>query len=150
MWSRDILEEGLLWKIGNGETINTRNDKWIPECASGSITSNLSYDNNMKVADFLLHSDKWNLNKLKTLFLPYEVDVILKIPLTRNRPPDSRFWKFDKKGIYTVKSGYWNYINKCNIMNKNSQNGICSSSDPFWNKIWDLIYHRKSEFLFGK
>lgn len=42
--------------------------------------------------------------KLKSLFLPYEVEAILKIPLSGTNDPD---WRYDKKGIYSVKSGYW-------------------------------------------
>lgn len=31
MWSRDVLNEGLCWKVCNGDNINTRRDIWIPQ-----------------------------------------------------------------------------------------------------------------------
>lgn len=30
LWSRDILDHDLLWRVGNGKSINVFNNKWIP------------------------------------------------------------------------------------------------------------------------
>lgn len=48
------------------------------------------------------------MEKLNNIFLPYKVDAIKAIHLNGNDKEDRRFWIKDKKGNYTVKSGYWN------------------------------------------
>lgn len=48
-WSREILNRGILWKVGNGEEINVFQDKWIPELKEGRITSNLTESNSLMV-----------------------------------------------------------------------------------------------------
>lgn len=55
LWSRYILQEGICWKVKNGEHINARRDIWILELSSGKTTSHVSYDSNIKISA-LFHS----------------------------------------------------------------------------------------------
>lgn len=59
------------------------------ECLRWKITSNVSYDNNVRA---------WDVPKLQEIFLPYEVDAIRSTPIARNNSKDASFWIFDKKG----------------------------------------------------
>lgn len=47
MWSKDVLNGGIIWKVGYGTNINARRDPWIPALASGRISSSISYDSNV-------------------------------------------------------------------------------------------------------
>lgn len=97
IWSRDVLDEGLVWKIGNGESINIRKDKWITTNDSGKISSSLPLNNITKVSDLLLSPTSWDIHKLKMLFLPFEVEVIIRTPLMGINKTDSHFLKHEKK-----------------------------------------------------
>lgn len=138
MWSKDILKEGLCWRIGNGEKVSCRKDLWILEQPSGRITSNLNPNEEVKVSD-LIQNHCWNEFKIKSLFLPYEVEVILKIPLPgRNDVPDARFWRFDKKGFYSVKSGYEIERKRKKETEADANKGSSSRNNKIWNRIWNL------------
>lgn len=106
MWSKDILKIGTFWKVSTGENINTRKDAWIPELNSGRITSNLSYDNNTSVNSLILPSKAWNINRLNNLFLPFKTEAIKRIHIGHSNRPDSCYWKFERKGTYSVRTGY--------------------------------------------
>lgn len=111
MWSRDVLIFGVMWKVGNGKSIHTRKDAWISSLVTGRITSHVSYDSNDRVKELLNSQCRWDTEKLKTLFLPFKVDAIVRVPIQGANQEDARYWKFEKKGSYSVKTGYWNYCN---------------------------------------
>ena len=48
----------------------------------------------------------WNVNKVQKLFLPYDADAILKIPLSGRAQEDKLFWFTTQDGKYLVRSGY--------------------------------------------
>jgi hypothetical protein len=48
----------------------------------------------------------WNINKVQTLFLPYDAEAILKIPLSGRAQDDKIFWFDTRDGKYSVRSGY--------------------------------------------
>lgn len=138
MWSNEALRTGTYWKVGNGESINTRHDNWIPELFSGIITSNVSYNSNTSIDTLILPSNCWDVNKINELFLPFEAEAIQKIPIAMSRKQDSRYWKFEKKGVYSVRSGYWrNYLNQSGTYHPEDL-GECSTKDQLWTRIWNL------------
>lgn len=57
MWSKDALRIWTFWKVGNGKSINTRLDAWIPGLAAGRITSNITYDSNIIINTLILPSN---------------------------------------------------------------------------------------------
>lgn len=96
-----------MWKVDKGNVINARRDSWIPGLASGRISSNVSYESNNTVDRFFVGNGKWDSEALKANFLPFEVEAINRVPIKNPNSMDSRFWRWDKKGVYSVKSGYW-------------------------------------------
>ncbi|KAH6795437.1 hypothetical protein C2S51_036423 [Perilla frutescens var. frutescens] len=97
-----------MWRVGNGNQIKVWGDKWIPNLLSGIIPSDsASVNRSMKVADLIKESDGvWDINKLDSLFSDEISILILKIHLPFYRENDRCFWKYNKNGIYSVKSGY--------------------------------------------
>ena len=56
---------------------------------------------------------RWNPELIEGVFDSYEAAMIQQIPLNQIDSQDTRFWCFDTKGFYLVKSGYkvyWNSI----------------------------------------
>lgn len=139
LWSRDILDKGILWKVGNGKSIDAQNDVWIPDIQSGRITPTTLNESIVKIDTLITNDGNWDMDKLGSIFLPYEVEAIKRIPIAGSNYQDNRFWHFDKKGIYSVKSGYWNSISDKNLSQAPANAGMgFSSKDSFWNNVWAL------------
>lgn len=74
---------------------------------------------------------------VKALFLPFEVETILKIPLSQNFPEDKLIWIGNKRGVFIVKSAYF-IAAKLQVV---KDGGECSSGDlnaQIWKKLWKL------------
>lgn len=57
------------------------------------------------MADFILPNGTWNIPLLNEAILFEDVEIMKKIPLNP-RLNYNLIWRFDKIGIYSVKSGY--------------------------------------------
>lgn len=127
-----------MWKIGNHKTTHARRNGWIPSLANGKITSTVAYESNVFVKDLLLPQKVWDIPKLEELFLHYEVEAIKKTPIAKSNAKDAHYQKFEKKGGYIVKSGYWK--GSINVPNQIAEEGSSShdSSQAWWTKIWKL------------
>lgn len=106
-WSKEVLYPVIMWKVGNGESITACRDAWIPNLPTGKITSHVPYESNMKVENLITDRFRWDTRKLQNLFLPYEVDAIARVPILGDNYHDARYWRFEKRGSYLVKTGYW-------------------------------------------
>ena len=74
---------------------------------------------------------------IRTLFLPFEADTIICIPLSYNLQDDNIVWVGNRPGEFFVKSAY--YVTLPIV--ENLERGECSTSDtrtPLWRKMWQL------------
>ena len=69
---------------------------------------------------------RWEVDTLKSIFLPFEVETILNIPLSHNLPEDKIIWVGNNNGVFSVKSAYYVAL----AMIKSSDCGECSYRDP--------------------
>ena len=79
----------------------------------------------------------WKVEVLHATFLPFEVETILKIPLSYNLPEDKLIWIGNRKGEFSVKSAY----HVAHSMIDTSKEGESSSGDPYrhlWQNLWHL------------
>lgn len=105
LWGREILREGMHWRIGNGLDVDISKDSWIPSlCGKLGDLAGLIPEGS-KVS-YLIQNYQWNETLIRGLCLPFIAEEILKIPLSNDVHGDSRFWKSDSKGKYSVRSGY--------------------------------------------
>lgn len=72
------------------------------------------------------NTKRWKVDTLKSLFLPFEVETILNIPLSYNLPEDKIIWVGNKRGEFSVKSAYYIAL----IMINSSGSEECSHGDP--------------------
>lgn len=91
MWSKGILNLGVIWKVGNGASINARRDPWIPNLCSGRISSNISYDSNITVDTLMTDNMDWDLDKLYSRCLPFEAEAIRRVPIAGRDNSDYRY-----------------------------------------------------------
>jgi hypothetical protein len=69
---RDILEAGLLWRVGNGQSINIWGDAWVPIPSTFKIHSPPKVLNpNSKVHELIdRERGEWDQTLLNTIFAP--------------------------------------------------------------------------------
>nr|POE95977.1 hypothetical protein CFP56_57498 [Quercus suber] len=81
------------------------------------------------------NSKWWKPDLVKAIFLQFEANEILKIPLSYSLPEDSLIWLGNRKGSFSVKSTYC----VAKDLVESEAAGASSSShlaSPFWRKIW--------------
>ena len=83
--------------------------------------------NSLKRVDISL----WDEDILADLFNERDRRLIMQIPLCNGIKPDSWFWFGDKKGEYTVKSGYRRLLSSRNVISLGGTSGL-------WKTIWGL------------
>uniref|UniRef100_A0A803PAY0 Reverse transcriptase domain-containing protein n=1 Tax=Cannabis sativa TaxID=3483 RepID=A0A803PAY0_CANSA len=105
LWGRELLKDGLIWKVGNGQNIRTLQDSWIPDLRTLRFKGNSSPPSD-KVNFFINSNGSWDLNRLAIYFDHDIVANILKVPIGGHDKNDFLIWKGDPSGLLTVKSAY--------------------------------------------
>jgi len=136
------LKKGLIWRVGDGSSINIWSDAWIPNgvlrrpvTPRGRIVYN-------KVSDLIdPHSGTWDEELIKEIFWEEDVKHILSIPIKHGRE-DTLAWHFDNKGIFSVKSAY-HVLEDAKERDQIRQTGSSSSSvereqDVRWHQLWKI------------
>ncbi|KAH9761875.1 putative reverse transcriptase/RNA-dependent DNA polymerase [Citrus sinensis] len=106
LWGREILQQGTRLRVGRGDKIQIMASNWIPRPTSFRPIFSPSLLANSKVADLIGSDHQWNNILIEQHFAKEDAEVIKSIPLPRYPKNDERVWHYDKKGFYTVKSGY--------------------------------------------
>ncbi|KAH9793378.1 putative reverse transcriptase/RNA-dependent DNA polymerase [Citrus sinensis] len=139
LWGRKVLKKRLHWRIRDGEQLLVYQSQWIPRPITFQPISPPSLSPYTTVAELISEEQKWKEDVIRQHFLKEDVEQILKIPLPRQPKPDQVLWHYDKKGNYSVKSGY-QVAMKMNFPYKPS----CSSeNDKSWHAIWYLQLSKK-------
>ncbi|KAJ4702817.1 Ribonuclease H-like domain containing protein [Melia azedarach] len=66
----------------------------------------MSFPEDSKVALLLNTNNEWDTSIIRQHFTSLEAETILRIPLPRVEKEDHLIWHYEKRGEYTVKSGY--------------------------------------------
>ena len=139
MAAKSMVEDGICWSIGNGESVLIWKDKWIPKPDTYKITTPINpllY--NEKVSTLI---DKewavWKSEQINSIFLPHDAKSILSIPLSITSPVDHRVWSATANGLFSVRSAY----RICHKKLAKLDVGECSSSTKMislWKSVWQL------------
>jgi ribonuclease HI len=140
--SRDVLSIGCRWKIGDGSKIKIMSEPWLrgeDKLWVQSPQNQSTYD--LFVKDLLLQGTKmWDCHKVHLLFSEPVAELILNTPLFEEVKEDKLVWKFDNHGIYTVKSGYNNFIRSKTVEDSWRMEGE-------WSSIWRAAAPPKTKHL---
>uniref|UniRef100_A0A803PJH0 Reverse transcriptase domain-containing protein n=1 Tax=Cannabis sativa TaxID=3483 RepID=A0A803PJH0_CANSA len=79
LWGRELLNLGLLWKVGDGSDIRTIEDHWIPHNRFKFFSDNLPPSPFLSY--FITASGDWDVAKLANCFFAPLVDEILSVPV---------------------------------------------------------------------
>jgi hypothetical protein len=106
--SCEVLNEGLIWRIGNGATVQIWKDKWIPNPSTFRIVTppNILSPNATVKELFELDLKGWNIPILEDIFSIEEVQWIRSLPISCTNQPDTLIWRSTNNGIFSVRSAY--------------------------------------------
>lgn len=137
---RELLNKGVGWQIHHGRDVKFWDDAWVPYAPNFRMPLNRPDENDhRRMADFLNQSTKdWDLQQLKESLPIQEAEKVAAIPIAKGRSKDKIIWHHEKKGIYSVKSGYhteW----KSSLNAKPTRPSSSFSPHPvIWKTIWSL------------
>jgi hypothetical protein len=98
--ARELLEEGLMWRIGNGKDVKIWGNNWIPKPTSyiAHSTSRM-LDPDSKVSDLInWEAGGWNHNLLGALFSEEEKEAIYTVSICSINQPDIQIWRGTTSG----------------------------------------------------
>ena len=109
MGIKHLIIKAACLLVGNGDSIRTWSDLWIPDLPS--ITPTPKVDANLDFALvvsqlFTPNRSSWDISKLRLLFEEHVVDLIQKILIPSCHMEDSWSWIATNFELFSVKSAY--------------------------------------------
>ncbi|MCH79708.1 ribonuclease H protein, partial [Trifolium medium] len=152
MGFRDMraFNEGCYWTIGSGEGVDIWQDNWIHQKGNSSTWSRKPEEHtNYKTVHDVMDTNHNGRNEalIHQLFIPFEAQKILQIPITDKSQPDILTWDGTMDGNYYVKSGYQALMSWSNSSTNGPKNSS-KSSDDIWKMLWQLsVPPKHSHFI---
>lgn len=143
MATKEIIEKGSRWNVGNGERIHIRKDRWLPTLESFKVVSPRTlHQESERVASLInLEMRSWDVTKVRNTFLPHEAQVILSIPISPRLPNDSFTWAWTPNGKFTVNNAY-KMTQRClqDGLHKTKEEDCSDNTimQGLWKLIWSL------------
>ncbi|XP_035543621.1 uncharacterized protein LOC118347698 [Juglans regia] len=136
--ARELVKDGVRWRVGDGSKIKIWGEKWLPSPSSFSIQSPISVLQAEAKVEELIDKQKgeWREDLIRTMFSFNEAEQILSIPLSRGLVQDKLFWGSSKIGEFSVGSAYFLQLDRLkSLQGESSREG---SKDEKWSIIWNL------------
>jgi hypothetical protein len=136
-----VFKNGVVWRVGNGESIKIWSDPWLPrEWTRRSITTRrgslLTHVNDLLDP----HTGHWDIELVKQTFVEEDVKLILSLPVHAELD-DVLAWHYDSRGLFFVRSAYKmqreQEKREGNRGNTSSSMGNNSDKEQ-WRKLWKL------------
>lgn len=152
--ARKVLENGLIWRVGDESSINLREDLWFPKPTIFQVRPRENLNANL-VCDLINPTSlTWNVDMIEAGFNRDEANVILGIPLSRTGYRDRLAWFHNANGIYSVKSGYGLVMKlmKNGALGKKRRRSTSEKTkhNQLWRTIWSLDVPSKMRFFIWK
>lgn len=136
-----VLKQGLIRRIGNGETTEIWNMNWIPRDNLLRTLFPVSVNPPSLVSELIdgpLRS--WNLDAINTHLCPMDAQAVLNIPLSTASCDDSWAWHYERSGNFTVRSAYRMLVDTKRRREDWLEGRSCSSDTRMarnqWTKLW--------------
>ena len=139
MAAKPILEKGCCRRVGDGSSIRIFSNRWLPNHPTNKVLVPLYEEAEVRTVFELIDPEQkeWRREFIMANFHCDDANAICHIPLIRRSVMDSIVWLHNKKGVYSVKSGY-------HVARQVMRDGDVaeSSSGPtgqfVWAKLWNL------------
>ena len=136
--ARDVIRKDMVWRIGTGEAVRIKEDRWLPGRANCLVISPLPFMAPDVRVSSLIDPDRvaWRTEVVQQLFMPHEADIILGISLSTCRPDDHIIWAHTPSGMFTTCSAYKMLV----FLDISTSAGGSNSDDQkkFWKGIWQI------------
>nr|AAM18736.1 putative reverse transcriptase [Oryza sativa Japonica Group] len=136
-----VLQNGMIWRVGDGSKINIWADPWIPRGWSRKPMTPRGANLVTKVEELIdPYTGTWDEDLLSQTFWEEDVAAIKSIPV-HVEMEDVLAWHFDARGCFTVKSAYKVQREMERRASRNGCPGVSnweSGDDDFWKKLWKL------------
>lgn len=140
---RDVLAQGIIRRIGDGETTSIWDHNWLPRDSFKCPITSLTHDPPQRVAELIEQATaSWREELVRSVFTPFDAEEILKIPLCTRRIEDFWAWSEEPRGNFSVSSAYRMLV-RTKIGRENWLEGREGSShtqaeEKEWNSIWKI------------
>lgn len=130
--------------MGDGRSIKIWDDRWLPFMESSKVVSpRPSPEANEKVEGLIVRDRaEWNVERVRSIFLPREVEAVLSIQINPMNSRNSQVWAKCTNGIFLVKSAYKVLVKY--FLDTNGGDARLGYSDnskmvAIWKMIWNLM-----------
>lgn len=128
--AKQVLKEGLRWRVSNGENINILGQPWLEDAQSPYITSTTQGLEDKKVKSlFCTDRKEWDGDIIRDIFNIRDQEHILKTQLYETNNEDVLFWNLEDSGLYFVKSAY----RKLQMQKKATSS---TDNEDIWTLLW--------------
>jgi hypothetical protein len=142
---KDVLKQGLIRRIGNGEDTMIWNTNWIPRNGFlRPVTCVHTEEEPPQLVSELIDEQvgTWNLTTLQKFFLPMDVELISNIPLSTRRQEDFWAWHYDKRGVFSVRSAYRMLVDtrtrRTAWLEENAGMSNIKGEERSWTALWNI------------
>ena len=100
---RDLIREGSIWQVGDGEQIGIESHKWLPRlpCFRPGV------DKSLKVSSLLnATTQQWDRAKIQSLFHDSMRSDIFHLKLGPPGSRDKLCWNESKSKTFSVRTAY--------------------------------------------
>lgn len=109
---RGILKQGIIRLIGNGSTADVWETNWLPMVGPMHPITSLTPNTPRMVSELIdATTASWRKDLIRLVFLPFDADAIMAIPLCTRNVEDFWSWSSERSGNFTVKSAYSMILN---------------------------------------
>ena len=131
--ARDVIWEGSIWQVGNGQTIGINTHKWLPRSPNFKVGA----DKSLKVANLIdTITHQWDRGKVHAIFKPDTREDILKIKLNNVAFRDRLVWKENKTNKFSVKTAYQVALRLHH--QQTGEHSLASMDRKMWKRLWSL------------
>lgn len=135
---KDIVREGLSWRIGDGAKVRIWEDKWLPTLSTYLVQSPPKFlGANAKVREIIdqnLHC--WNIPLIEAIFNQTDCRAIKAIPISLTNQPNVQVWRGTQNGIFSVSSAY-HFVKEMEEL-RQPECSLRSGDSTLWKEIWTL------------
>ncbi|KAH1074286.1 hypothetical protein J1N35_026614 [Gossypium stocksii] len=136
--ARDLIANGLFWRIGKGTSVNIWNDPWIPGPGNNRLLVQKIIPQLTTVHQLIEpESNTWNKELLVSFVAGEQLTSILAIPIHKSSLEDTMVWKHVATGEFPVKSAYRVLITEISQNNVNNAPNNENYMD-FYKALWAL------------
>jgi ribonuclease HI len=136
--SRTLLKEGLIWRVGNGESIKIWQDRWLPSPSSYLVQAPIQgLSAEAKVCELIDNDTRWwNTPLIQDIFPPEVAAKICSLALSPSGHQDKLVWRGTANGVFTVRSAY--HLARETLSSSQGECSKVSSHVRLWKKLWKL------------